>query len=740
MMKKMYDFSSLSGEWRQRLRRLGLVPGIVCLVSFAAASFAIVTNMNSGAEGLGDLSGFEVGKVADRDVTAEYPLSYIDREATRLRMEAQEYLIPAVFRYSSAATNEALTAWSDFCDYVDRLAARELPASSIRLAILAEYPGYFTAPAIDAWIANARRAEFKDYGLELLNEVLGKGIFALNAVEMGRHNPDMVELLVFLGDRTERERVDYAGIVSLSGAGEAIALAAEKAEQSLPVPSSFRDMAPALLTPFIKENIFFSREDTDLRVTEAMERVPSVINNIEKGKRIIRKGFVITKEEMTDLQALNAAFPKRDPRSAIGLVLLLALLYVLFILMQSRPFLGRDLSHSERCLLFALVCLYLAGAGLTRNLVPSLSTIPVSLFFPTALMVMIPAVFMGPLLALMMALALPLGACFAGFFDIPSCIFALISGIAASAVLKGAEKRMDLIKAGLTIAAVNGLAVIVILLMRAADWADYPPMLLWAALNGIVSGMLLLGVLPPLEHALNAATTFRLIELSDLNAPILRQLFTSAPGTYSHSIMVANLAEQACQDIGANALLARVGAYYHDIGKMDNPDYFIENQTDHNRHDDINPRLSVTVIRSHVKLGAEKARSLGLPNDVINIVAEHHGNSLIMWFYKKALEQGEQVRAEDYSYLGTPPHSRESAVVMLADVAEAAVRTMTKPTVAKMEKFIQQLFDDKVEQGQLAQSELTFHDLELIKNTFVRALAGYYHSRIEYPKVSTEAE
>jgi len=173
---------------------------------------------------------------------------------------------------------------------------------------------------------------------------------------------------------------------------------------------------------------------------------------------------------------------------------------------------------------------------------------------------------------------------------------------------------------------------------------------------------------------------------------------------------------------------------------MDNPDYFVENQTDHNRHDTINPRLSATVIRSHVKLGVEKARSLGLPADVINIIAEHHGNSLIMWFYKKATEQEDQVNSEDFCYPGTPPRSKESAVVMLADVAEAAVRTLVKPTVAKMEKFIQQLIDNKVEFGQLAQSDLTFRDLELIKNAFVKALAGYYHSRIEYPKIGAETK
>jgi putative nucleotidyltransferase with HDIG domain len=351
---------------------------------------------------------------------------------------------------------------------------------------------------------------------------------------------------------------------------------------------------------------------------------------------------------------------------------------------------------------------------------------------------MLPAILIGPRLALVLAMILPLGAFLSGAFDLQAYIFALVSGISASYVLQGAEKRMDLVKAGLLIALGNCIAVVSILLYRHAGPGEWPNVLFWAAFNGIASGMLVLGFLPPLEHALNAVTAFRLIELSDLNAPPLRRLFTAAPGTYSHSIMVANLAEAACQDIGANPLLARVGAYYHDIGKMDNPDYFVENQSAYNIHDDTPPRLSATVIRSHVKLGVEKARSLGLPQAVIDIIAEHHGNSLISWFYNKALKLENQVDMEDFSYPGEPPCSRESAVVMLADVSEAAVRTLTKPTPAKIEKFIQELFSAKVEHGQLARSELTFRDLETIKKAFVRVLAGYYHSRIEYPKAGKE--
>jgi len=585
---------------------------------------------------------------------------------------------------------------------------------------------------MDAYFSSPERDSFRSRGHDVLAAVLAGGIYSLGDADLRGHNPDVVELLVFRDGRHERERVRRDGMVLASNAGEAIAQAAGL----LALPQDFRAVAPLLLLPFVRENAVFSAEDTRLRLAETTERVPAVMRTIEQGQRVVRQGFLITEREMGDLDALVASLPARQSRGYPGRVLLLALVYVLLVLMQGRHFAGRDVPSGHGILLFVLAFLYLAGSALAGSLASGAGETTASLFVPTALFVMIPAVFMGPLAAFMTALVFPLAAVVSGFFDVPAFIFALASGVAAAVVFGQAEKRMDLIKAGVKIGVANCLVVAAILLMRAADVSAYPQVLLPAILNGIVSGMLLLGLLPPLEQFLNAATTFRLIELSDLNAPILRKLFTTAPGTYSHSIMVANLAEQACQEIGANALLARVGAYYHDIGKMENPEYFVENQTGQNPHDELAPRLSATVIRSHIKMGAEKGRQLGLPEEVVDIASEHHGNSLIVWFYKKALEQEGEVNRDDFTYLGNPPRSKEAAVVMLADVAEAAVRTLVKPTAVKMEKFIRQLIDDKVENGQLAHSELTFRDLETIKNAFVRALAGHYHSRIEYPKIT----
>ena len=733
-------FNPLTGDFRDTLRkffdrsRFRLGPSIVSLCAFGISVLVAVTNMSGGADGIGDIRDFETGKVADRDVIAEQPASYIDEDATRLRMDAQERLVPAVFRHSAERGGEARDSWIAFCDIADGAERDGSSAAAFHLAAQAAYPAWFSRETLDAYFAAAGRSRFREAGLAVLDGVLDRGVFDLHSAELRNYNPDIAEVLIVSGSHTERERIFYDKAVSAATLGRAL----EEAVQNADLPVPFRAIAGDLLRPFIRENVFFSPGDSRLRVAEARERVAPVVKNIEKGKRIIRKGFVITEDEMRELRVLNMSQSEKDPRRAAGLILLVCLFYGLFIFLRSGLVLGRELSDSESYLLSALACLYLVGAALVKKLSPGIDGFPPALIMPTALMVMIPAVFMGSRLALVMALTLPLGAFLTGFFDSYSYIFALISGVAASTVLKNAEKRMDLIKAGLIIAAANCLASAVILLLRRAGPGEYPAILFWSALNGLVSGMLVLGFLPPLEHALNAVTPFRLLELSDLNAPILRKLFTAAPGTYSHSIMVANLAEQACQDIGADPLLARVGAYYHDIGKMENPGYFVENQTDHNKHDDIAPRLSATVIRSHVKLGVEKARSLGLPKDVISIIGEHHGNSLITWFYNKAAQQEEQVNTEDFSYPGTPPLSRESAVVMLADVTEAAVRTLIKPTAAKMEKFIQRLFDAKVEHGQLAESELTFRDLETIKKAFVKTLAGYYHSRIEYPDQKKE--
>jgi putative nucleotidyltransferase with HDIG domain len=727
-------------SWRARLKKMFLpsrlrpLPLLAAFLAFVVSVLNVIFNTSSGLGAVGDISNFEAGRVADRDVVAGHSVSYVDEEATRLRLEAREHLVPAVFRFSGTAGEDTRNEWRKFAALVNDLFDDGVSPEAFVLAVQAGYPGFFSPSLLNRYYSDPQRKQFGEFGFPVLENILERGVFALSQSELASYNPDVLELLSVSGGRSEREQLPYRNVITRDRAADAIGGYAAGAG----LPPSFVAVAPELLLPFITENVFFSPDDSKRRVAEAMVKAEPVVKYIDRGKRIIRKGFIISEEDMKELRALHLSLTGRDPRLIAGQILVLFLVFVLLVFLCGSRVIGRSLMDREIYLLAALSSLYIILAVFVKNLSPG--NLPVSVVLPTALAVMLPAILINQRAALVLTMVLPLGAYLAGSFDTSAYIFALSSGVTAVFSLQNAEKRMDLIRAGVSIAGANCVAMIAILLVRRDDFGEYPAMLVWSVCNGLASGMLVLGFLPPLEHVLNAATPFRLMELSDLNAPMLKRLFAAAPGTYSHSIMVANLAESACQDIGANSLLARVGAYYHDMGKMENPDYFVENQTDYNRHDDLAPRLSATVIRSHVKLGVEKARIMGLPREVIDIIAEHHGNSVITWFYNEALKRESAVDMEDFTYPGNPPRSRESAVVMLADVTEAAVRTLKKPTAAKMEKFIQDLVSAKVEHGQLSESELTFRDLAVIEKAFLRVLAGHYHSRIEYPKMGKEGD
>lgn len=248
-----------------------------------------------------------------------------------------------------------------------------------------------------------------------------------------------------------------------------------------------------------------------------------------------------------------------------------------------------------------------------------------------------------------------------------------------------------------------------------------------------VVSMVIFISLPILESLLRLATPFKLLELSNINSPVLINLLERAPGTYTHSLQVANLSEELAKAIGANSLLCRVASYYHDIGKIDNSQYFIENQQGHNPHNDIEPNLSAAIIKSHVKLGVEKANKIKLPHNLIKIIQQHHGDSVIRFFYAKAKEKNSNVNLIDYAYPGPKPQTIEAGIVLLADSVEAATRSLEKPTYATLEDFIEKLLNDIYRSDQLDECDMTFRDLALAKKIFSERLASFHHSRIKYP-------
>lgn len=455
---------------------------------------------------------------------------------------------------------------------------------------------------------------------------------------------------------------------------------------------------------------------------------------VENGEKIIRKGFVITEQAFNKLKKLSEAPEYFDSRAFLNAILYFMMVSLLAFFLFSPRFLGRECRLREMIFLCVSFLIIYCLTSVCSRTVTFASPYMLPVVIPASFFVILITVLFGQLPAVYFSFITFFAVLEAASFEIVPALFMLCSCIVAIRIVRNIKKRFDLVVAALVLAGFNALLMGLLFIIFAQPASSLVKVLTGVAFNGFISSILALGFLTPLESMLNTASVFRLMDLSDLNSPIMRKLLITAPGTYNHSMMVATLAENACTEIGANPLLARVGAYYHDLGKMDSPEYFVENQSGDNKHDEINnPRLSVSVIRSHVKKGVEKAHQLHLPDEVIDIIAEHHGNSLISYFYNEALKLDDQTSPEEYSYIGTPPTSREAAVVMLADTVEAACRTLERPSVSRLEKFIHTLVMSKYEHRQLDKSNLTFKDLNVIEAAFVTVLAASYHSRIEYP-------
>jgi putative nucleotidyltransferase with HDIG domain len=256
--------------------------------------------------------------------------------------------------------------------------------------------------------------------------------------------------------------------------------------------------------------------------------------------------------------------------------------------------------------------------------------------------------------------------------------------------------------------------------------------------NGFISTILTIGLLPIFESLFDVTTDITLLELSDLNHPLLKRLSLEAPGTYHHSIIVGNLAEAGAKAIGANTLLARVGAYYHDIGKVDKPEYFVENQMGaKSKHEKLTPSMSALILESHVKEGVEMGEEVNLPQAVIDFIHQHHGTTVMRYFYNKALEQGaRQDLKDEYRYPGPRPHSKETAIVMLADAVEAASRVLEDPKPSRLKSLIRKIIDSKLEAGELSDSDLTFKELSAVEHAFLPVLISIFHPRVEYPETA----
>lgn len=493
--------------------------------------------------------------------------------------------------------------------------------------------------------------------------------------------------------------------------------------------SSQRLFLTTLTQSLVAPNTFLNRSATNSRRAAAAARVPLV--KVLKGEVVVQQGQVVTPGDMEVLRQLGLLSQGWDAGPIIGSMIFVTAAVALvggYFWFLRRPL----LENWRITTMTGLILVVGVGAADVLSGVPGLSYLVV----PTVAIMVTALVDAG--LGLVMSGVLAMATAVLTGVDVTVALVAFFGGIAGVFGTSRLSQRYDILRAGLLVGGVNLITLFGLDVMQGASllqpqvWQYF----VWAVVDGLFASILAMGSIPLLEGPFGMITAMKLIELSNPNQPLLRKLLVEAPGTYHHSIMVGNLAEAATEAVGGNSLLARVGAYYHDIGKSKRPYFFVDNQFGaENPHDRLAPTLSAIIISSHVRDGIELAREYHVPDPIVNFIREHHGTTLIRYFYEKALDQdtGEGVEESDFRYDGPRPQSKETAIVMLADASEATVRTLKNPTPPAIEQVVRRLIKERLEDGQLDDSNLTLKELDVIARTFTRVLTGVFHQRIEYP-------
>lgn len=709
-------------------------------LAWSVVFVAVMVLLLATQRGAPEHGGLEPGAPSPREIKAAADYFWVDHALTEEQRRAARESVSDVYvydedagirlaRHLSALFEEGRAALEGGAGQAAARTVRERLADRVPERALGVLFEQRFDPALERELAEA------------VNETMARPVVGTLAPLAGAAS---ISLMRVPGERVESVS-DHAGFVELAQAKTELG---ESLAARLELPSAAEAALADLAAEFVDANVYYEPEATAERRRRAADGVRPVLIRIAEGDVLVHQGEIVSPEILDRIEAAHrGAGGAPGARGVLALAVVVSLL-VFFVYRYTRYHQRayRKVEHLHSLILLVL----LSTALLARGIVWLASRV-VTNFEPPygqlgcyAYLIPLGA---GSILVALLAngrIATVYAAFAALFFgalmrwDPYLMVWAMIVQCAGVYAIVTYRERSALLRAGLVVGGAGAAATLALESLRGTAVAP----LLWSAGLAFVGGALGVGLLisfslPALERLYNVLTDLRLLELSNINNPLLAELALRAPGSYNHSLVVGTLAEEAAKAIGANSLFCRVAAFYHDVGKMQKPDYYVENQRGQNPHDRLAPSMSALIIAAHVKDGIKMAREAGLPEQIVDIIPQHHGTRLMSYFYEKAKDSADEtlgpVKEEDFRYSGPKPQTREAAIFMVCDGIEAAARSVEEPTANRLREVIRKVTQAIVLDRQLEQCDLTFSDLNKIQQALLRALVSMYHHRMDYP-------
>ncbi len=631
----------------------------------------------------------KVGQVSNENIIAPRTFTYIDIAKTAELKKKMAESVPPVYRLDTSKENEVLNNIDTLFDNIESITNSTKSVVEKRNKLIQMF---------------ANNSSFADL---ILNE-----------------SPDQIEKMhKFV--KSILYKLMIMGVKSNS-INESIQIGVDEIDKSN-FKDSEKQFLSYVLSKTIQPNLIYDKEATENAIQKAINSIPPVKVTINKGDIIVKKGEVITPEKYKILSAVGLIRTKNDWKVIVSIIIfILMFLGISYTAMLNSGKMTKSKSTKRTAEFAIIIVIAYIAYFLLEPISPFLIPIPLLAFIIFAFFDITSALLIS--ISFTFLITLPI--------DIKSyLLFAILISVSVSLfILRKFSKMLTLIYAGIAGGITFSIIAFLVGIIQKLPLKEVGINTTYAFTNFFGAGILTLGIVFILDHIFNEATVIRLLELSDTNTPLLRQLLLKAPGTYQHSMNVASIAESAAARIKANSLLTRVGAYYHDIGKMLHPYYFTENQINiPNIHNTITPNLSKTIIINHVKDGIQIAKKYRLPEEIINFIATHHGTTVVSYFYHKEKEKNPNANKNDFRYPGPKPHSKEEAILMLADATEAATHGMNNLDRDKIEKIVKNIIKDRIEDEQLDESSLTMGELKEVTDSFVKSLINFYHKREAYP-------